>query len=204
MNSNNNTPQDIMATLRRLVPTRPLRMFEHLKLAEQQAAKLHNLLGQSAAPAGLGWLMELPNITVVLQPRWKMDGLSGMSTWTDDQWVIGVNKGNPHTRRRFTLCHELKHILDADRDKITYKGLNPVQREQVADYFAACVLMPKVWLRRAWTSGIQDPEALAGLFVVSTQAMDKRLRYLGFVDDEPERSIASYFRRAHDRLDWAA
>jgi Zn-dependent peptidase ImmA (M78 family) len=58
----------------------------------------------------------------VLQPRWKMDGLSGMSSFDDGHWVIGVNKGNPHARRRFTLCHELKHVLDADRDKITYKN----------------------------------------------------------------------------------
>jgi hypothetical protein len=45
------------------------------------------------------------------------------------QLGIGVNKGNPHARRRFTLCHEVKHVLDADRDKITYKDLTPEQRE---------------------------------------------------------------------------
>jgi hypothetical protein len=74
------------------------------------------------------------------------------------QLGIGVNKGNPHARRRFTLCHELKHVLDADRDKITYKDLTPEQRESIADWFAACYLMPKPWLRRAWTRGIQDPD----------------------------------------------
>jgi hypothetical protein len=53
-----------------------------------------------------------------------------------------------------------------------------------------------LWLRRTWTRGIQDVEALAGLFNVSRPAMEKRLRYLGFIDDEPNRSVASYFRRA--------
>jgi hypothetical protein len=56
--------------------------------------------------------------------------------------------------------------------------------------------MPKLWVRRAWTSGIQDPEALAGLFHVSQLAMEKRLRYLGFLDEDPTRTVASYFRRA--------
>ena len=50
-------------------------------------------------------------------------------------------------------------------------------------------------LRRAWVGGIQDPEALAGLFKVSLQAMDKRLKHLQFIDEEPERSVSSYFRR---------
>ena len=53
-------------------------------------------------------------------------------------------------------------------------------------------------------SWIQDPDALAGLFNVSQPAMEKRLRYLGFVDDEPNRSIASYFRRGNNQLDLAA
>lgn len=139
-------------------------------------------------------LTELPKVQVVLVPQWRMDGLSGMTAWKDDRWVIGINKGNPPARRRFTLLHEFKHALDANRDSVTYKGLSNPQRELIADYFAACYLMPKLWLRRAWTRGIQDPEALAGLFKVSRQAMDKRLRDLGYTDSEPERTLASYFR----------
>jgi hypothetical protein len=60
--------------------------------------------------------------------------------------------------------------------------------------------MPKMLLRRAWTSGIQDPEALAGLFKVSTEAMHKRLKHLQFIDDESGRSVGSYFRRQGDRI----
>jgi Zn-dependent peptidase ImmA (M78 family) len=189
-------PDDVLTRLRRILPGRPLRHYEHLMLAEQQANELHKLLGQTGPAADLSWMLSLKKITVVLQPRWKMDGLSGMTTWADGVWVIGVNKGNAQARRRFTLCHELKHVLDADRDKTTYRSLTAPQREAVADYFAACYLMPKLWVRRAWTSGIQDPEALAGLFHVSQLAMEKRLRYLGFLDEDPTRTVASYFRRA--------
>jgi Zn-dependent peptidase ImmA (M78 family) len=197
-------PDDFVRRLRRLVPTRQLQLHEHMTLAEHQAIELHHMLGQAAPAADLAWLTQLKQIAVVMQPFWKMDGLSGMSTWDDGHWVIGINKRNPHARRRFTLCHELKHILDADRDKITYQGISATQRERIADYFAACYLMPKLWLRRAWTSGIQDPEALAGLFNVSRAAMDKRLAYLGFIDDEPDRTVASYFRKATTHLDVAA
>ncbi len=51
-----------------------------------------------------------------------------MTTWDDGHWVIGINQGNSHARRRFTLGHELKHVLDADRDRITYRGIKQAQR----------------------------------------------------------------------------
>ena len=50
-------------------------------------------------------------------PRWKMGGISGLTTWDDGNWVIGVNKSHPQARRRFTLAHEIKHLIDANRDK---------------------------------------------------------------------------------------
>jgi Zn-dependent peptidase ImmA (M78 family) len=139
-------------------------------------------------------LTEAPGISVILQPRWKMNGLSGLTTWQQGQWIIGINKGNSHTRRRFTLMHEFKHLLDAPRDRVTYGIITEDQRELIANYFAACYLMPQAWVRRAWTRGLQDPEALAGLFNVSTEAMDKRLKFLGFVDNGSDRSVSSYFR----------
>lgn len=191
---------NLMSDLRAMMPTRTLRAWEHLATAELQATRLHDSLKQTGPAADLAWIMELPQLKVVLVPRWKMEGLSGMTTWQDDHWLIGINHGNPHARRRFTLGHEFKHALDANRDRLTYKGVSAAQREYIADYFAACYLMPKLWLRRAWTSGIHDPEALAGLFNVSRQAMDKRLRFLGFVDDEPQRPVATYFRLASASL----
>jgi predicted transcriptional regulator len=198
------TNGQLFSEIRALMPTRPLRFHEHLVVAEHQAGKLHQLLGQRAPAVDLAWLTKLPQVTVVLQPRWKMEGLSGLTTWHQGRWVIGINKHNPPARRRFTLCHELKHLVDATRDKITYRELNDNQREQIANYFAACYLMPKIWVRTAWTRGIQDPEALAGLFKVSTEAMTNRLIHLGFIDTEPNRAVATYFRTATHHLDLAA
>ena len=88
-------PDNVLTVLRRLLPTRTLRLFEHQTVAEQQTSKLYELLNEAGPPADLGWLTKLKNITVVLQPRWKTDGLSGMSSFDDGHWAIGVNKGNP-------------------------------------------------------------------------------------------------------------
>lgn len=185
--------------LRGLMPLRPLAYWEHLLIAERQATRLLHDLDQIEPGTSLDWLTtnRFDFVQVVLVPRWRMEGLSGMTTWKDDRWVIAVNKGNPPARRRFTLAHELKHALDANRDKITYRGISARQREKIADYFSACYLMPKLQLRRAWTHGLQDPEALAGLFKVSLEAMAHRLRYLQYIDDEPNRSLSTYFRYPH-------
>lgn len=195
---------DLIANLRRQMPARKLQLFEHMLIAERQAARLHELLGARGPAADLAWVTQLENVQLVLQPRWKMAGISGLTTWDGERWVIGVNKSHPHGRRRFTLSHELKHLIDANRDKITYVGITDEQRELIANYFAACYLMPLPWLRKAWMSGLRDPEALAGLFKVSREAMDKRLAYLGFTDATPDRPVATYFRARTNSADLAA
>lgn len=53
--------------------------------------------------------------------------------------------------------------------------------------------MPKRFVKHAWASGIQNPEALAYLFGVSLESMTNRLRYLGFLDD-PTRPVDTLFR----------
>ena len=189
-------PDDqLLTTVRRLLPVRALTYYEHLTLAERQADRLHQLLGVHGPAADFGWLLARQDVTVVVTPRWQMRGVSGITQFSNHGWTIGVNKGEPHARRRFTLAHELKHWLDGTRDTITYQSISADQRERIADYFAACYLMPESWLRKAWKTGIQDPEALAGLFTVSLRAMQTRLTYLQFLDDQPDRPVASYFRR---------
>jgi Zn-dependent peptidase ImmA (M78 family) len=54
--------------------------------------------------------------------------------------------------------------------------------EQACEYFAACLLMPRLWMKRAYfDNGIQDVPSLSRLFGVSWVAMRVRLEQLGFV-----------------------
>ena len=55
--------------------------------------------------------------------------------------------------------------------------------EQICDHFAACLLMPRLWLKRAWAEGEQSPGTLARRFDVSRAAMSIRLRQIGLVDN---------------------
>ena len=97
--------------------------------------------------------------------------------------MIVLNGAEPMTRQRFSLLHEFKHVLDNPYIEYLYRSVRGMsaadQAEQVCDYFAACVLMPRAWVKRAWGSGIQDFRELAQLFHVSEGAMAIRLLGLG-------------------------
>ncbi len=128
-----------------------------------------------------------------------MATLAGFTQWDKGIYLIAVCRNDSPGRRRFTLAHEFKHIIDMSNRKLIYAHLGygdakkrDKQVETVTNYFA-CLLMPRILVKQAWSSGIQDPQALARLFRVSLEAMTNRLRHLGFLAD-PARSAETLFR----------
>ena len=148
------------------------------------------------------------------RPPWAGSMSSARIPWpvarprlSQGHWLIIVDKNDVHGRRRFTLAHEFKHIIDHPLDRLTYArlGYGNEQRRQahieaICQHFAACFLMPKTWVKNAYTNGVQDVYDLASLFQVSVSAMDTRLRSIGLLDevDAEERDIGSYFRTRRD------
>lgn len=181
----------VLANLRALLPNRQLRLDEALRLAELQANRLLALRASLETPVSSEIVTELPGVGV----DYDLDmPASGSSDWDSRhrQWVITLRASEPDTRHRFTLLHEYKHIIDHGSPGITVNrgGASPGRpaAETVADYFAACVLMPKRLIKAAYFSGTQTIEALADLFEVSQAAMGVRLGQLGLtrtVDDDP-------------------
>jgi len=197
----NESKQSIMKNVRGIMPARPVSLGEAYILAERQATELLRQLGVTSVPIPIARLSELPRVEIQVEPRYKMLDKSGFShRWENGRWLIVVNRNDVPGRRRFTLAHEFKHVLDHSIVSVAYARLGNGdskrqhrQIEHICDHFAACLLMPRMVVKRAWTSGIQDTEALAGLFKVSASAMQIRLDYLGLTDDE--RPVATYFRR---------
>jgi predicted transcriptional regulator len=174
-----------LASLRMVMPRRALTFCEALQLAELQANRLLELEEQSDFPT--------PEDLITAQPRLQVTRSadlpgSGRTRWRQGRWHIELNATEPYLRQRFTLAHEYKHVLDAPFDRLIYGGFDAEERdvlvEQVSDYFAACLLMPKRLVKRLWGQGFRTAE-LAEVFVVSLQAMSVRVRTLGLV--EPNR-----------------
>jgi hypothetical protein len=161
-------PRDLIKQLRALIPLRHLTFAESFTLAERQAGYALTLVGVTEPGMALGWLLDLPRVEVRLAPRYRMERISGMTTFTRGRYLIVINQNDPHARRRFTLAHEFKHLLDYTAASVIHANLGTGDRdrqrrqvEQIADHFAANLLMPRFWVQRAWTSGIQDLDALA-------------------------------------------
>ena len=183
----------ILQRLRELIPARPLQHDEAGAVVEQQATRLLDLLDQHDPPVDVGLIAELPGMEVRVVPNKDIGGLSGMTQWLkkEGHWLVAVNRGDSQTRRRFTLAHEFKHILDNPYIDVLYpksedgKTTAEERAERICDYFAACVLMPRAWVKRHYARGQQDTEMLAAIYRVSPAAMDRRLQDLGLI--EPRR-----------------
>ncbi len=173
----------IITALRDTVPIRPLTFAEALRTAELQATKLLQLSGLSDPPFPDTIISELPRVQV---ERIIPAPASGASQWSRGRWLILLNGAERPERQRFSLAHEFKHVLDNPFIDVLYPAtgsLSPAERaEQVCDYFAACLLMPRMWVKRSWATGTQEPRALARQFDVSRQAMQVRLLQIGLTE----------------------
>jgi hypothetical protein len=170
----------VLAILRAKAPHRALDLREAARVAEWQAITLLELAGLSEPPTPASLITELPRVLV----RSDVDlPVSGCTSWQNGRWVIILNAAEPLVRQRFSLAHEFKHAVDHRFRHELYVGRPglsaEVQAERAADYFAACLLMPRRWIYRAWTGGHQRISELSRMFSVSPQAMARRLEYLG-------------------------
>ena len=184
MNDTTNTStieKSVLATLRSLSPTRDdISFSDALRVAELQANTLLRLHGVTTWPVPREVISELPKIRILPSSN-AADG-ANFWDWRSKQWIILLNRADSWRRQRFTLAHEYKHIVDHPNRRRLYHGPRADQQaEQVADYFAGCLLVPRLLLKRAWGNGIQRQDELARAFNVSEQAIRVRLRQTGLV-----------------------
>lgn len=184
-----------IAQLRALVPDRPLHVAEGLRVAERQALGLLRLREVDGPAVGDEVIEGLPRVQVE-----RLCGIpvSGSTHWAAGRWVIVLNADEARVRQRFSLAHEFWHILDGlagDERYPAWRGQSTEERrEQLADFFAANLLMPKAWIKAAYYDhGLHDPRALATHFDVSLPAMRLRLTQLGITEPTAR---CGYRRRA--------
>ena len=129
----------------------------------------------------------------------KLDrSVSGMLYRDGEQVVIGVNSAHADRRRRFTIAHEIGHLvlhkgrpLVLDHVRVNFRDANSSTASDLeeiqANAFAAEVLMPREQVIAGAKKLLEDRtiteaaiiEYLAQGFDVSDQAMEYRLINLG-------------------------
>jgi Zn-dependent peptidase ImmA (M78 family) len=192
----------VLASLRALLPSRPLTLPEALRIADRQAARVLQLRHIEALSVPTSIVTDLPRIIVEPDQELPLHAASGCSDWDSRRraWIISINPREPRTRQRFTILHEYKHILDHGSPDIRTDNwaarFHRAPAEIVADYFAGCVLIPKRLLNEAYYDGIQAAADLAQLFDVPADAIRVRLAQVGLADPhraaQQNRTVSPY------------
>ena len=122
-----------------------------------------------------------------MHKAYLINNISGTIEPTEDSYKITVNMNHSHTRKRFTIAHEIGHFLlhkhligdglDDDRayrstdiGKYHNTAIGPNEESQ-ANRMAAAILMPPESIEEAKSKGCTNPAELAVKFGVSEQAM---------------------------------
>ena len=135
-----------------------------------------------APPVDVSMIAEAEGLEVKLVETWP-ENVSGLLL--RESRLLGLNARHSHTRRRFSLAHELGHwflrhdfpwhdqqiSLDEPPD-----AANDEQKsiEGEADEFGGEILAPRDMLKMA-LKGTRDPQVLANQFAISQEAMWVRL-----------------------------
>ena len=128
-------------------------------------------------------------------------GFDGLSVITDDARLILVSQSTIPWRQRFTIAHELGHLLAGDDQGLHFdadifdREHGRLDSERGANAFATSFLMPEVLLREAAGSRGFTPDSFAGLAArlkVSPTALAFRLQRLRLIDAYAAASFGEY------------
>ncbi|OYC97222.1 helix-turn-helix domain-containing protein [Microbacterium sp. Yaish 1] len=133
------------------------------------------------------------------------DGCDGMSYADGDLRLIVLASTDGAARQRYTLAHELGHILAGDAEEsVIRENLGQGERnlaERRADVFAASFLAPAEEVTTALAKQEANAqETLAFELGVSPVSLSWRLKNLGFVTESERRQLASLSSRDVARL----
>ncbi|GAA1301739.1 ImmA/IrrE family metallo-endopeptidase [Streptomyces javensis] len=127
----------------------PSRVWHNRYAGEKTAARLRAYLDfdylspiedLTGLIEGLGYPVEYRNLPG------NVHGISVPEKWGEEiAWVILINSNDVWSRQRFTLAHELCHVLQEDAgqvivDRVTMSDVRP---EQIANSFARNFLLPE-------------------------------------------------------------
>jgi Zn-dependent peptidase ImmA (M78 family)/transcriptional regulator with XRE-family HTH domain len=167
--------------------------------AEPMAQSLREAWGLGRDPIpNLIELLEEKGIKVICEPLAEaIDGMTAKVKRTigPELPVIVVNAKHAGERQRFTLAHELGHVILSPRGPFSARDV-----EKAAHRFAGAFLMPAetMWteMGRSRTSiSFGELFALKSLLGVSVQALTYRSRELGIISDALFRKLFEEYAR---------
>lgn len=177
-------------------------MIMKLRKAEKEARKIINEMNIVAPPVVIEEVAKKYGAKLRYEPFEGEDDISGVLYRDVNTCIIGINSAHSKTRQRFTIAHEIGHLVMHDRKifvdkavKISFRDKRSsmaVDNDEIeANQFAAEILMPRdmvekeinklISKNKSFQSKESFIEDMAKIFVVSTQSMEFRLNNLGIL-----------------------
>lgn len=117
----------------------------------------------------------------------RFDNINGLTFYLQDRPIIYINDDYPVDRIRFTLSHELGHIV------MHYKGIPTKEKEMEANSFASEFLMPSKLISKDFDNiDLNDLEEYANLklkWKVSMQAIIRKAKDLGRLSENQYKNL---------------
>lgn len=166
--------------------------FSYIEENAANLLKKHNLFEPGFSVKKLAKALKIK-----IQEEILGDDVAGFLVMTDSHAVITVNQSNYKTRKRFTVAHEIGHLILHSKEQPVFIDKAPrvmfrneasstgeILKEREANAFAASLLMPKELLVNEIDNAPNDIndaiKFLANKFKVSENAMSFRLSNLGY------------------------
>nr|WP_321464386.1 helix-turn-helix domain-containing protein [uncultured Desulfobulbus sp.] len=168
---------------------------------ERKSIRTHEDIEQAALEIRRQWnLGEAPitQLTELLEDHgfkiYEVDGddnFSGLSGYAAglNIPVIAVGKHGDCVRKRFTIAHELAHLL------LDFSDCGDSDHEKLCHAFAGALLLPEKIIREEFGGGVRkrvtqwELKKLKGICGISMQAIMARAHILGIIDDASYRSF---------------
>lgn len=118
--------------------------------------------------------------------------------------IIQYSRRNQVPRKRFSIAHEVAHFY-LGHTGIAFLSGQDSYEEREANAFASELLMPEAFMLHLWSRGDMRPFVVAGVFNVSWQAADIRVRevyesHRGLLDNDEE--YISGLKKEYDLSSW--
>lgn len=174
-----------------------------LRKAEKEARKIINEMNIVAPPVVIEEVAKRYGANLHYEPFEGEDDISGVLYKDVNNCIIGVNSAHSKTRQRFTIAHEIGHLVLLHNKKIFVdkavkisfrdkRSSMAVDNDEIeANQFAAEILMPGDMIEKeinklisknkSFKSKESFIEEMARIFIVSPQAMEFRLNNLGIL-----------------------
>jgi len=147
----------------------------------EEVRKILHELGEINPAIDIVKIAKSKGVENIFDVPWELlEGNSGKIQAKDNnKFDIWLNQSDSRYRKRFTVAHELGHLLAGHMNGCDVQGRNPNsptnQCEKIADAYAAELIMPYFILEALWKIGVRRTDDFAKIFEVSEVAMQYRL-----------------------------